>query len=794
MNKTSKRLIVSIYGTLLTLGYVLTPAYALDECGQGPQVTCSGNYSASGVTYNFDTDFVFRTPSVPPLITGVGGLTLGGSNGANLDFESLGTIIAPGGVHIEMDAGDINMRFRGLMPSGQLTIRTAGTATIDLAPLNPSGINGVRIGDTSAVAGGQSSLNIGAGRLVGFVNLESHPGGSWAVVNGGYIGSSLVTPTQDAVAFASAGQGSIRIDNSLRRGRIVGTLDMSANDGDVLLVNDNSAVKESGGGWTSWGTSGFGGGRVQILNGPRGVISTIGASTFDFSHSLDSEIVNEGVIRIGSPGQGAPSESDLRLQGLRTFRNSGRIVMGVGVEAILESNRRLDARLIFEGTDYIGEPGAQIEMDTGLSDAMQTDCGSVVASDCVLFDGGSTSGVTTLLVRDRYPSIENASFNEGIVLIEGASGADHFELDPASQYFVQHSSAGASLQKGLIAYRLAYDPLEQHHKLVGTLADEAFQSSIYVTTLQNVWRVTTESWFDREHTPRAGLDNGLTAGGIWGGLTLSRGSRELQGRVNVSSGDVGFNADYDEQVAHLAIGFDVLRGETEASVWNIGLTGGYVHSETRFDATQQKSSLAGFAGGVYGEIQTGDLSVNAMVNLNVLTQSIEAANLGLGEHYQLRTTAETLGVRVDSGWKIALSPTIWVQPIVSLSFVTSTLDDIELDRGGHSLAFGHDASTRAGAGLRSVIDTRLAGSKARFTLTGRWWNEFSAENTSSVRIAAADDQVALEDDFGGRFLEVGSTLEVTDDSGALSGELMLQGTFGDDYYTMTGGLGVTYRW
>ena len=804
---------VGLFPMLLAIAALsgASSARAADECGPGPTVVCAvENYSSTGVTYDFSSDFDIRMDRSHRV--GASGLRLNGSGDADLLLTTVGAITQTGGIQISLEDGNLTADivesvvdvngFRGQPGGTGLQVSTGGSATILLRGQPNAGSN-ENVKNTNLVmdVGQDSVVTVLARRTVQAMTLSPRAGATLTLDNnGGVLGTDILSgDVSDVVYIQGAGAGNLVIDNAGLRGRIAGAMDFSGMTGKLTLRNDNSGNTIQGG-WHTKGANHFGSGEVEIHNGAFGVLRTTATTVLDFSDTIDSQFYNQGRVMVGAVDNiTAALPRHLSFVGLDRFENSGLILLGtdfqVNYHQGLVTNAKAGDRLSFVDSHYEGLAGGRIAFDVLLADVVQSDCSMLEVSDCVQFAGSSTTDGTTLLdITDLDPQRSVAAFNPGIVLIEGASAAEHFILDPASQFYVGNSSGGPVLQKGMIAYRLQYDTDTRQHALVGTLADEALQAAMLGAAGQETWRVTTDTWFDRQEMLREARD-GFDTKGLWATINVSDGNRSGQRTIDVAGTPTQFDIGQDQTISHLAFGVDLLHGSSGEQTWNGGVTAGLLYSSVDYDATRTQTTMAGMAGGVYGSWSSGGLSVDGMVNLNFMRQSVEGANFGLGAHNRLRTQVESLGLRLEAAWKLPVSDTLWVQPLVGISHVSVGEDDIELPDAAGGVRFDGDASSqRFGAGLRVGIDSRLAGLRTEYRLTARHWSEQDAENRVFIDIGGEPAPTTLTDDFGGGFNEVGGAVSIASESGALSASVNLKGRFGDDYRTLGGALGVRYAW
>lgn len=793
-------------------------ALAADECGTGAAVTCSAtSYAGTGIAYNFSSDFGLlmeaRTANGVAVSQAVGanGLKLNGSGNANLNLVTNGAVWGVGGIRVNLDTGNLNAELYGNVMDSSLAnnlnvgtglhVSTGGAASLSLHGSRQSGVTPYRLGNLVMDVGSDSSVWVDYRRTILAATLSPRAGATLTLNNdGGILGEDRTDRVSGTHVIEGSGAGHLIINNSLPRGRIGSRMDFTGMTGQLTILNDYSGHSRQGG-WHTRDVSLFGSGDVEIHNGEYGVLRTNQQASFDFSDTRSAQFFNQGRVMVGAMDVTSLSVTDHRLTfiGLDRFENAGLVLLGADFDVKEDlgnvTNGLLRERLIFEDSHYVGAGGV-IAFDVLLGRTMQADCTTIISSDCVQFTGNSsTEGTTLLRVRDVNPLRTVAGFNTGIVMVEGASAAEHFVLDPSSQFYVPHTSGGAALQKGLISYRLNYDADTRQHALVGTLADEAVQAATLGASAQEVWRASTDTWFDRQAAGSAQGDRRAEPYGLWAAVNHAMGDRSLNRTIAVNGSDTPYNLAQDQDISHVAFGMDLLRGGDGEQTWTGGVTVGLLHSSIDYEATQRQTAMTGLASGLYGSWALGGLSVDGMFNLNFLRQSVDGAHLGQGEHNQLRSQVKSTGLRFEAGWMLPLNKSVWLQPLLGGSYVSASEGDLMLADGAGGMRFGQDAtSLRVGAGLRAGIDSQLAGVRTQYRLTGRYWNERDAENVVAVDVPGESAPIRLADDFGGNFSELDGSLSLSNDAGSLSGYVSLKGKFGDDYRSVGGSAGVRYVW
>ena len=702
-----------------------------------------------------------------------------------------------GGIHTDTRGGSgtttIDL-FRGLgstsSPVGLLAETGTGALTINI---NANEVNGTDVGVTQLITrgGGQGIITIADRTAVAVLDLSPDAGAAISVANVGGIGGTYTfPPSLDTIWGRGSGAGDVTVVNDRR---MRGAIDFSEASGSVKIINnsDRPLGRPDYGGWWFGGTSSFGSGDDQITNAARGVMASEPVASIDFGGG-DDTVINDGRLIVGR-GAGVVRPGVLTLTNLESFQNNGLILMGTlygnNTDRGVQSDLTVGSRLIARGASFIAGENSRIALDVALAETVQLDCSAAPAADCLDFTGGTTSGTTVLSLSDARPAVASAAFNEGIVLIEGASAAEHFVLDPNSRGYVANTTTGPAIQKGLVTYRFTYDETAKQHKLTGVLADEGAQGGTFVASAQEIWRTTTDTWFDRQAALRAKPKQAGSESGLWSTVNLSTGERDFVASNAIGANSYDYNLKQDQQITHLAFGGDFIN----SGGLSFGGMAGYVYSTIDYDATKLQSEIGGFQAGLYGSYLAGPISVDALVNYNLATQTLDAKNLGLGPDTQVETDLTSLGGRVDAGCRLSFGDAFFLQPLLGVAYVTTTIDDLELPSGGGSLEFD-GTSLRAGAGLRMGVEFPTGGLKTSLDLTGRWWNEMDGENETVVTIPNGNTEVPLTDEFNGGFSEVAAGVNLASGGGGFSGFVTVKSKFASEYSTLGASAGFRYQW
>lgn len=591
------------------------------------------------------------------------------------------------------------------------------------------------------------------------------------------------------ISVQGSGSGAVVINND---GRLQGRFNFPTATGPITLHNNTGAFPQTSG-WHTGGVTTLGAGADLFDNGAEGVIATSNATTFNFGAG-DDTFTNAGRLIVERTG----TSGTLTLTGLETFENSGLILLGSQFinkgDTGLRTDNVPDDALIAQGVNFIGSGDSRIGMDVRLGATEQADCSVLTAADCVDFTGGSTAGVTQIIVRDTA-LLAAGDFNEGITLIVGSSAPEHFILSPESDRYAGHTSHGPAVQKGLVAYHLAYDSEAEQHQLVGILADEAFQGATFASSLQETWRATAGTWLTRQADLRASPGGLQTSNGLWARIGTGLGEREVASSFTLGDTTYDYDVTHTQKISHLVFGGDILGAEAQDSAWLVGAMVGFVRTDVEYDATPTEVVYSGFTGGLYGSYVAGPLFVDAVFNANLLHMEAEVPNMDLGSDVPLTQDVKSLGGQIEAGWRVDVGSGVFIEPLAGVSYVTTMFEREDASDGDESFDFGDSyTSLRAGAGLRVGLESALLGMTAAYSLTGRYWNESEANNVTTVFVNDGAVSTTLNDDFGGAFSEVNGSINLYGDEGAVSGFVNLGGKFGDDYQAMDAAIGVRLRW
>jgi hypothetical protein len=756
--------------------------------GDGVRATSAGGtviVTANGVVIGSGGDGI-QADSTAATVTVTNNNTVSGTqNGILTSNTGAGATNLNVNANVTATGAGFSALNAGTTGTGTVTVTIANNRTI--TDTVGSAVRTTSGGGTVNITTGTGTTLIGAGSGASswVVDLSNAAGGTtnFTVGANSVVRSTDNTTTgYDDLVIRGIG-GSVVVNNG---GRIQGRVSFSGLTGNVVFNNTSTTS------WHTTGASTFSGGADTLNN--TGIIFTnagAAATSFDFGAGSDT-FANSGELIVGEPAQGAAT---LTITNLETWNNSGRIVFGSsGTTLTAASDGFTNDRIIATGTTFNGTGSSRLVMDAFLGATTQTSCAALTAADCFNLTGGTTTGSTLILVTDANPLAYGAYNPTGIVLVDvtgGTTSATNFSLDPNSSHWrADASSPDGVLDKGLFMYDLILDPATKQHELVGVPDGEAFEFTTLGQAAQSAWYQTTGAWSDRQADLRdqAG-DISQNGYGVWMRISGGAASRDKTSTFTLKGTTWSFDTGYDQNTSSLMTGVDFV-APTSGGIWLVGGMVGYVDSDVSFNASSTVASMEGFDIGGYATYLSDGLFVNAVVNANNLDLSWQAPSLAPAGSNIFRSKLKSLGGQVEGGKTFALGGSGFFEPLASLSYVKTTIDDVNVP--GATIDWDDQTSFRGSLGLRVGYNSSMDTFNAKFALTGRVWDEFEGDNKLTIHSGGPD--LPLGDDFSGTFGEVQGSVNLFSTVNAFSAFATIGTKFKDDYTATEGNLGFRWRW
>jgi hypothetical protein len=710
----------------------------------------------------------------------------GGSDG--IQTGTTGTAVSTVNVNASVTSG-------GAGAAG-VNAATTGTGLIDVNVANGvtlAATNGSAVRTTSN--GGAVTVDLGTGgvgapattvRGLGaaadswVLDLNNAAGGTTTVniaSNATVRSNDNTAAGYDDLAIRGVG-GSVVINNA---GRLQGRVNFSGLTGNVVLNNSSSTS------WHTTGASVFSGGADVLNNTASGVIFTNAggaATSWDFGAGADT-FTNAGILVVGEPTLAA---STLTITNLEAWNNSGSIFFGSS--GTTASDGQINDRIDFGSGTFTGSGSSRLFMDVNLGAVTQTSCAALTAADCFDATGASTAGSTTIRVNDTSGAVFGAFNPTGIVVVDvtgaGATSATNFSLLAGQPFWrADANSADGVLDKGLFFYDLTLNG--KQHLLVGLPDGEAFEFSTVGQAAQAAWYTTTGTWFDRQADLRSQLDNAEAGAGVWMKITGSSADRDLENSYELFGVTYSFDTSYDQQTISVIGGVDFVGAATADTQWVLGGMIGYVDSDVNFDASPTVASMEGAVYGLYGTYLNKNWFVDGVLAFNSLDLDYTAPTLS-GDTFA--SDIDTWGLQVEGGYTFALGGTAFVEPLASLSYLSTDIGTISVP--GADIEWDDQTSLRGSLGARLGATASQPTFDATFSVTGRIWNEFEGEN--DVTIFSGGPDLTLTDDFSGSFGEISGSVNLFSNKAAFSAFVNAGVKFKDDYQSTDATLGFRWRW
>jgi hypothetical protein len=419
---------------------------------------------------------------------------------------------------------------------------------------------------------------------------------------------------------------------------------------------------------------------------------------------------------------------------------------------------------------------------------------------------GNVTGVTHLTVID----------------LDGGPG----QYDPEGVLFAMvggdtdtsNFTTNGGIDKGLFRYDayLRVDdpnlfPGDDGWYLASTLDQEGYEFPHMMSGAQALWNATTGTWLDRTADLRVALgeggvdpncakdclaQQGNVTPGVWMKALVGTQSRDAENRSSPPPGMLGNSYDYDNSFDQdfwgFLIGADGGKEWTTDSghnaAWLVGLMGGYVGSNLDFSESNTDVDYEAFSIGVYTTFLHGGFFVDGTLKADIGTMDYDS-DLGGGFSDDFSSDFTSVGGIIDMGYRFGMGSTAFFEPLASLSYVKTSIDDGEV--------LGTDINFEDGESLQGRLGARLGASfgdsmKSELFIEASAWNEFMGEY--DAHLGSNGYTVDTDADTSGLYGEVAAGANVFGADGKWNGFLTGAVQFGDDFIGYSGNAGLRYNW
>ena len=264
-----------------------------------------------------------------------------------------------------------------------------------------------------------------------------------------------------------------------------------------------------------------------------------------------------------------------------------------------------------------------------------------------------------------------------------------------------------------------------------------------VTSIEDVFHIGTETWFDRSADLRVLLNSGgapsvqtgddgvpgtsitpavwVRGSGNWFGRDGSE-TTKLYGRT------YQYKLDSDLSVENFQTGIDFVKTDllSQGDILVFGLLGGWVHGDLDFDGVNRQFDVSGAQAGAYATYLKGALFVDTLFKADILKHEQTAVEFP-GE-----LDAVSFGVRTDMGYRFgSFRHGTFIEPLATIGLIWSDLEDFKA--GPNHVDFDSDPNVRGRLGLR--VGTTLPvwrGTTMEPFVIGSLWGNLSGEQTATL--------------------------------------------------------------
>ena len=391
-------------------------------------------------------------------------------------------------------------------------------------------------------------------------------------------------------------------------------------------------------------------------------------------------------------------------------------------------------------------------------------------ADQLELDGGS-SGQTRIRIQNANPGHGTVN-GDGIVLVTGATAAGDFVLDPTVGSYDKKTGG---IVRGLYLYTLTFQKGDE--VLIAGLAPAAHQLSTSLTVGQSILSSTdlsssggssggagfvgftgsADASLDRPRIWTAAV-NTLAPDPMGQGRYAGRpGESQMAAlptlRLSSVQSSAGMDTGYDQGIAMLKGGVDLIRHQDGKTSFNFGVGTAYVQSDQRFTDGGAAMFYSGVVYGGYADYHSGPAYVTASFKSAMLKARYQAPWL-TGQAPSAGLTAT--GIAIDGGTRFGLGHGWSLEPVASMAASRTSMSDLQID--GETARFNSSLTGWANVGARLEGSAFIGGYKIDSRFTARVWDRFG---DNSAYLAGLGPDSPLVDRISGVSGEVAAELRVS---------------------------------
>ncbi|MEL7445509.1 MAG: autotransporter outer membrane beta-barrel domain-containing protein, partial [Pseudomonadota bacterium] len=737
------------------------------------------------------------------------------NNGNGLDLDTSGGAVSGGtyGVYAFNQAGDMNITtgdVSGAQNGGVSAVNRGGDMNVDTSA---GAVSGETYG-ISAFQRGTGALNITTGDVegrqsAGIIAQVAGPVPINATLNGDTAGATIgmdvtafgsdVSVTNNgalsggdfAFRSADADTGDVTFDNNgavngavrfgtgddslTNEGTVQG--DIAFRDGANVLTNNdtvNGAVSFGSGDDTVTNTGTLTG-DLALGSGINSVSNTGSITGSVTSGAGADSFTNDGAFASDGSDFG---DGDDTFANNGTFDASGDVGFGGGADSFDNAgDLNVDGAVAFSGLETLTS-GGSIAMNNGTAGDTLTTSGDFVGAggtldldvdfgsntaDQLIVEGAAT-GTTEIRITDV--GLTGAQ-GQPLVLVDGGAGTSEtaFALAGDQAVFTPFISQG-----------LSFDAANNDVLLSNTVSSRVFEAAALAETAQSLWYRSADAWADQRASER-GDDSSR---GVWAVAYGGTVDRENDYQDQTGQGIGNATLDYDQDYIGIQAGIDLVSDETVG----IGLTAGYLNSNSTLDASSVETEFDVYNVGGYASYQRGGLSAEALIKYDSISGRVSDP---IAAGYNGDLDGEAYGARLALAYRTAGA--VYVEPHVSIEWQQTDLDSLAID--GQVFDFGSIDGLRGIAGVRVGGNFGSSGAMNFGYYAGASAvHEF--EGDGNVRFSVGSDGTTFANDPIGTYALIEGGVTV-DGEGPLSALIHLESELSGDYTGFGGKIGGKIR-
>ncbi len=267
-------------------------------------------------------------------------------------------------------------------------------------------------------------------------------------------------------------------------------------------------------------------------------------------------------------------------------------------------------------------------------------------------------------------------------------------MNPAS-----FTLAGGPIQKGLFQYDLAYDP-DPGFVLVGVPAADAFRLSTLPTAVQSISDDTAGVLLDHQTELRGLLGDGAAPDAITGAWARAFGdwaNRAQTQTYSVFNKTYTYETGYNQQTGGLFVGTDTAKqgGFTSDDMLVAGISAGYINSAQSFKGSSTEATYEGGSVAVTGSYMNQGFYVDGALKADIMgSASMSVPSLAGFGPSQGRANVLSYGAFADTGYRITIATSGYIEPLAGLAYLNSRIDDLARWPAA-AIGFGDNDTLRA---------------------------------------------------------------------------------------------------